>query len=240
MVVTEGHNVEVLVSRSAVEDSHVLVVTIQLEQGQAHVGSLLVAELVTGDVDLTVGAGLTGQSTTKGLRTNDVLASALGVHSVDHFVKLAQVESSSGSSVLEVLAGAVGDTSGQAVELGGGLVGVAVNKQSFPSHTHCADAALDLVGLGFSALEGHDSAVNLDVATEELEALGLLADFSVGLGQASVVVPEPDVGKRFLALPKEPVAFDVAEREDRHELASGQFGHNSKLLWGASVLLCFQ
>ena len=88
------------------------------------------------------------------------------------------------------------NTSGQAVELGGGLVGVAVDEQSFPSHAHSANAGLHLVGLGVSAFEVHDSAVNLDVATEELQALGLLADFSVGLGQGAVVIAESNVGQR--------------------------------------------
>ena len=45
VIVTEGHNVQVLSSGVAVEDGHVLVVAIQFEQGQAHVGGLLVAEL---------------------------------------------------------------------------------------------------------------------------------------------------------------------------------------------------
>ena len=106
----------------------------------------------------------------------------MSVDVVDHFVQLAQVQST--AAVGEVLGGTRLNASGQAVELGGGLVGVAVDEQSFPSHAHCANAGLDLVSLGFSAFQVDDSAVNLDVATEELQALGLLADFSVGLGQA--------------------------------------------------------
>ena len=59
VVLTEGHNVQVLSARSSVEDRSVLVVAVQLEDRQASIHKLLIAELVTGDLDLGVGAGLT-------------------------------------------------------------------------------------------------------------------------------------------------------------------------------------
>ena len=105
------------------------------------------------------------------------------------------------------------NASGQAVELGGGLVGVAVDELSFPCEAHSANAGLNLVSLGFSAFHVDDSAVDLDVATEELQALGLLAHFSVRLSQGTVVVTEADIGQALFTLPEQAVAFDVAERE---------------------------
>ena len=238
VVVAEGHNVQILSGRIAVEDSHVLVVAIQLEQGQAHVGGLLIAELATTDFDLTVVTSLTGQGATGRLRAHDVLLAALSVNIVDHFVELAEVQST--ATVGEVLGGTRLDASGQAVELGGGLVGVAVDEQSFPSHAHCTHAGLHLVGLGVSAFEVHDSAVNLDVATEELQALGLLAHFGVRLSQGAVVVTESDIGQTLFTLPEQAVAFDGAEGEYGHELTTGQFGHNSQLLRSLGMLLSFE
>ena len=238
MIVAEGHNVEVLSRRIAVEDGHVLVIAVKLKQGQAHVGGLLVAELATADFDLTGLTSNLGQSATSGLGAHDVLRTTLSVDVVDHFVQLAEIQST--AAVGEVLGGTGLDASGQAVELRRSLSGVAVDEQSFPSHAHCADAGLNLISLGRSAFEVNDSAVNLDVTTEELQALGLLADFSIGLSQGTVVVTEADIGQALFTLPEQAVAFDGAERKSRHELTSGQFGHDSQLLGSLGVLLCFE
>ena len=101
VLAAEGDNVEVLSLRRSVEDRSVLVVAIKLKQGQAHVGGLLVAELRTSDFDLAVVTSLLGQRTAHRLGANDVLAAALGVNVIDHFVELAEVQST--ATVGEVL-----------------------------------------------------------------------------------------------------------------------------------------
>ena len=104
-VVTEGDHVGVLAGGIGVEDSDVLVVAVQFEHGQASIHELLVAELRTNDIDLGVSACLTAQGATSRLRHDQVLAAALGVHSVDGFVEGAEAQSlTSGGAVLEVLA----------------------------------------------------------------------------------------------------------------------------------------
>ena len=227
-VIAEGNNVDRLAAGGAIKDSNVLMVAIQLEDRNAAVEQLLIAEVVALDVDLTISASGLAQVTTSRLRHDQILGATLGVHSIQGLVKLAGVKGT--AAVVDVLAGARRQASGQTVEFSRVAVGVTVDEQTLEGQTHCASLGLDLVGTGFGTFEVHDGAVNLDVTTEQLQRFALLLDGGIALGIAIVEGTEAHVAEGLLTLPEQTVALHLAEGQALQQGTSGEFGNDRQFL----------
>lgn len=238
MIIAEGDDIDRLVIGGAIQDAHVLVVAVNFQHGQAAVHELLATELGAHDVDLTAGTGHSAQVTTGALGAQDVLLATLGINSVNGFIELVEIQSTTtvGDDLGVGASLGSGETNGKAVELIAIAIAVAIEEQGFKGQAHGAHLGLDLEGAGLRTLQFNDGTVNANVTTEELQRFAVLTDFSVALIVAIVEGAEPDVAEILFTLPEKTRALDFAEREGAEQGTGRQFGDDCQFLGIAAML----
>lgn len=239
-VVAKGHDIDRLVGGSAVQDGYVLVIAIQLQDGQAAIHQLLKAILIGHDVDLRRLASNLAQCPTSGLRHHQVFGASLSIDLIDCLIKFIQVERNIGGAVTDHLrvGGVVCSRQalGQAIKCSRAGIRVALNKQGLERQAHGTGLGLNLIGTGLRALQINDSAVDTNVTTEQTQCLAMLLNRGIALGIASVEVTEPNVAEGLLPLPEQAITLNFTERQILEQRTGSEFGNDRCFLRVRGVL----